>query len=205
MDGLNRLAHDYLVNKYNPHTIILYGSRARGDATETSDIDIACFCDDIVETKDARLFHDVYLDAWIYPTSYMESVPPEALRFSEGILLLDKKSCGVHYLLAVQERLKRGPEKLSTVDRDHQVKWIHKMLKRIRAGDLEGNYRKSWLRFQLLESYFTLRDLWFLGDKRSFIWLKENDLNAYQLFANLYSDTSDDDDLTLLAAYVTNF
>ncbi|MFQ2313995.1 nucleotidyltransferase domain-containing protein [Aeromonas dhakensis] len=45
MEKILDLAVEDLKGKYAPHTIILYGSYARNEATETSDIDIACFCD----------------------------------------------------------------------------------------------------------------------------------------------------------------
>ncbi|MED3562143.1 nucleotidyltransferase domain-containing protein [Bacillus xiapuensis] len=35
----------YLIQKYNCHTIILYGSYSRGDLTEESELDIVCFSD----------------------------------------------------------------------------------------------------------------------------------------------------------------
>lgn len=205
MDNLSRLASDYLIKKYNPHTLILYGSRARGDFSVTSDIDIACFCDEIPATKEALLFHEVYLDAWIYPLSYMSSVSDDALRFSESLLVLDKHGYGARYLAAVQERLKLGPEKLSQSDREHLIHWINKMLGRVRYDDPGGNYRKAWLQFELLETYFKLRGLWFLGDKKSFAYLKENDKEGYQLFVASYGDLQNYDNLKRLAAYVTKF
>lgn len=204
MDQLSNFAGEYLIDKYNAHTVILYGSRARGDATETSDIDIACFCDDIAETKEAGLFHDVYLDAWIYPTECMKSLSEKSLRFSEGIVLYDKYGYGADYLSDVQNFLHQGPQKLSSIDREHVMQWIYKMLKRIESADLQANYRKVWLQFELLESYFKLRDIWFLGDKRSFIWLKQYDIKAYKLFSDVYNNPSNNEGLKLLADYVTN-
>lgn len=42
------------LKKLDAHTIILYGSRARGDFTATSDIDMMVFRDDIKSYKIAR-------------------------------------------------------------------------------------------------------------------------------------------------------
>ena len=39
----------YLTQKYNCHTIILYGSYSRDDFTEESDLDIVCFSDITVD------------------------------------------------------------------------------------------------------------------------------------------------------------
>lgn len=203
MDKITQEAIDYLVKKYQPHTLILYGSRSRGDATENSDLDIACFCDEIKETKEAGIFQGIYLDAWIYPTSYMQSVANDALRFQESILLIDSQGYGAGYLEKVQERFKRGPEKLSSLDREHLILWLYKMLRRVQINDACGNYRKAWLQFELLEAYFTLRGIWFLGDKKSFAYLKQNDKEAYQLFTAAYNDLQDGKHLKQLVSYVT--
>jgi hypothetical protein len=203
MDEITQEAIDYLVKKYRPHTLILYGSRVRGDITPNSDIDVACFCDEVTETKEAKVFQGVYLDAWIYPTSYMQSITNEALRFDEAILLLDSQGYGATYLVNVKERLKQGPEKLSPLDSDHLIQWLYKMLQRVQVNDPCGNYRKAWLQFELLEAYFRLRGLWFLGDKKSFAYLKQNDEKAFQLFTAAYNDLQDNNQLKQLVSYVT--
>ncbi|MGR3172959.1 nucleotidyltransferase family protein, partial [Vibrio vulnificus] len=72
-NNILELAVEELKEKYAPHTIILYGSYARNEATETSDIDIACFWDRPEEHKDASLFHGIFLDVWVYPTAFLDS------------------------------------------------------------------------------------------------------------------------------------
>jgi predicted nucleotidyltransferase len=58
---LSRVVVD-LQERYNPHTIILYGSRARGDHTSSSDIDVVCFAEGATPVGDARDFEGLYLD-----------------------------------------------------------------------------------------------------------------------------------------------
>lgn len=84
-----------IIKRYNAvQKIILFGSRARGDASERSDIDIAAYCPDIpksdwlslcdaVENSNALLKIDLI--------SYTES--PESLRKNidkEGVLLYEQ-------------------------------------------------------------------------------------------------------------------
>ena len=44
MKNLEELLVTELKLRFQPDIIILYGSRARGDADINSDIDVACFC-----------------------------------------------------------------------------------------------------------------------------------------------------------------
>jgi predicted nucleotidyltransferase len=204
MDELLQLAANHLIQQYKPHTLIAYGSRARNQATESSDIDLACYCDDVEEIKDAGLFQGVYLDAWIYPTSALETVSDESLRFEDEILLFDQRGLGEKYLQQVKEKLKQGPKKISQSDIEHTKQWIHKMLARSAVNDLDGQYRRIWLQFQLLEIYFQLRGKWFLGHKKSFLYLQENDLPGYELFVQVYADVTDYEKLRELTIYVVN-
>jgi len=48
---------DELRRVHGVHTLLLYGSRARGDATPESDIDVAGYADVAETTRDARLWH----------------------------------------------------------------------------------------------------------------------------------------------------
>jgi uncharacterized protein len=61
--------------------------------------------------------------------------------------------------------------------------WSDKMLERITQGDIEGNYRRVWLLYALLEDYFALRQQWYLGSKASWNWLQVHDQESYAKFA----------------------
>jgi predicted nucleotidyltransferase len=198
------LALEELIRKYQPHTVIAYGSRARNQATESSDIDIACYCDVSEVIKDARLFHGVYLDAWIFPTHAMTEIAEEDLRFEDGCVLLDERGLGESFMQRVKEKLQQGPKQPSQSDIQHTTEWIHKMLLRAFNNDLDGQYRKVWLQFQLLEIYFQLRGKWFLGHKKSFEYLLENDRQVYDLFVQVYADSTNVDQLHKLANGVVN-
>ncbi|UTV28789.1 nucleotidyltransferase domain-containing protein [Photobacterium atrarenae] len=188
--------------QYQPHTIIFYGSRARGDATASSDIDIACFVDDHPELKDARLFQGVYLDNWVYPTQAMQHISKDTLRFADGDCLVDQRGLGKEFLAKVRNKLAAGPERLSESDRTHTIEWISKMLKRIETEDVEGMYRRCWLQLELLEIYFQLRGQWFFGPKKSLQYLKSKDPVAYHLFSDTYRMPTDLKKLQLLAHHV---
>jgi hypothetical protein len=203
MNEIVQLAVADLKKRYKSHTIILYGSYARGEATETSDIDIACFGDDVEEIKDARLFQGIYLDAWLYPTSSLDSVSESDHRFGDGIAVVDERGLGKKHISQVQKKLLAGTEKMKEADLLHLKEWIEKMLTRASIDDLDGNYRRIWLQFELLSLYFEIRGLWFLGHKKSFSYLCEHDSEAYVLFKTMYSSPKSNTCLRKLANHVT--
>ena len=66
------------------------------------------------------------------------------------------------------------------------------------GSGIEANYRRLSLPCELLEIYFKLRDLWYLGPKNSFSWLKENDMRAFCLFEKSFSNPANTEVLAQL-------
>lgn len=159
---------DELRRAHGVHTIILYGSRSRGEATPESDIDVASYADVAEITRDARLWNDMYLDAFVYPTTRLEEAPrANMLKLAGGQVLLDERKLAEHYLDQLAALEEQGPPPLSEAEIRMRRVWIQKTLVRIRRGDLEAQYRHHWLLYQLLEDYFALRGQWYRGPKRA--------------------------------------
>ncbi|ALP39678.1 nucleotidyltransferase family protein [Aeromonas schubertii] len=147
------LARDYLMERYRPHCIILYGSHARGDAGPSSDIDIVCFCDGVEARQDARPFHGTFLDGWIYPATALGSIDPEWLRFAGGQLLLDLTGEGKGLLERLDALLKAGRSPMSPQERASTLVWVEKMVARAGCDELDGHYRRTWLQYELLSLF----------------------------------------------------
>jgi hypothetical protein len=159
---------DELRRAHRVHTIILYGSRSRGEATAESDIDVACYADVDASKRDARLWNNMFLDAFVYPTAQLSAAPDgEMLRLCGAQVLLDERSLAEPYLARVSALEEQGPPALSEAEQRMRRTWARKMLARIRRGDLEAHYRHHWLLYQLLEDYFALRGEWYRGPKRA--------------------------------------
>ncbi|MBP1943572.1 nucleotidyltransferase domain-containing protein [Cytobacillus luteolus] len=183
LDVLFEQVKTYLKHKYNCHTIILYGSYNSGDYTEESDLDIICFSDDIEDKNDVELFKGKQLDVWVYNSDQMNN-SEQFLRVHRGKVLLNDKGTAESFLLEIDHVFDKGPKKLSEEEKDFLKSWLKKMYLRSSKNDIEGNYRFYWMLKDSLEIYFELKGLWFLGPKKAFSWLQENDTLGYNLFKN---------------------
>lgn len=193
-----------LAEKHNPEFIVLYGSVVRGDFTEDSDVDVACFCNTPSVSKDVRIFEGKKLDCWIY--SMEDAIPNknEFLRFVGGEVFLDSEGTGKKFIGDVTDFFNQGPKPLKPDEISHLVEWSNNMLMRAAGKSTESRYRRTWLPCELLEIYFNFRNLWYLGSKQSFAWLEENDLATYSLFDRAFSDPTDLVVLSDLVSAVTN-
>ena len=181
VDKVLKSLTEELKEKHHCHTVLLYGSHARGNATEKSDFDLL----GLVESGDfyriGKDFEGVLLDAFIYSE---EGLPPasELLRLDSAKVLLDEKGLGKKLLEAVREEAKKPVQTLPGWEKELRKTWIKKMYDRSLLGDVEGNYRRHWLLFDLLENWFDLNGIRFQGSKRAFEFLKKNRPEVYLLF-----------------------
>lgn len=169
-------------SKYNCHTILLYGSRARGDFTEASDYDILAVRESGPEIRDARLWQGVYLDIFVSPESALLEPHPGMLDMRFGQVLCQKEKIADAFFTRLEKIFQAGPEKLRADEIQALLTWHEKALARIRAGGIQGNLRRAELIPALLEHLFTTRGIWYRGPKASFLWLRENHEELYRAF-----------------------
>jgi len=178
---------NYLIEKYNCDSIILYGSYARGDYTKESDIDILCLRKNEIEVNDTSLFQGKILDVWI-KSSKKEISPKNFLHVRDGKVLFDKTFEGEKLLNEIKKYFDNGPPKLDKGQKKFLIDWINKMYNRSLKGDVEGKYRYYWLTKDILEIYFELNNQWYEGPKKSLRWLEENDSHIFNLYKLVLSD-----------------
>ena len=194
-----------LLRAHGVHTILLYGSRARGDATAESDIDVATFADVDVTLRDARRWNGMFLDAFVYPTAVASELPDvEMLKLRGAKVLLDVRGLAAPLLARVAARDRLGPTPITEDDRQMRIVWARKMMDRVGRGDVEANYRYHWLLYQLLEDYFALRGQWYRGPKEALATLRSDDPRAFALFESALSRTAPPEALAPLVAYVSD-
>jgi predicted nucleotidyltransferase len=184
------------------HTLILYGSRARGDATDDSDYDLLGVRESGESRRDARWVEGAYLDAFIHPESKIAQAGAELLHVRGGLVLCEKDGIGARLLARLDEVHAAGPLPLPSDEAGARRAWAQKMVARARRGDLEGHYRRAWLLTALLEDYFLLRGLWYSGSKRSLAWLEAHAPDAHAAFAAALRPGADLDAIERLVAVV---
>ena len=192
-----------LQRAHQPHTVILYGSRARGDATAESDIDVAVFAEVSETTRDARLWNGMYLDAFVYPTAIAIAPPDhEILKLCGGRTLLDERQLAGPLFERLAALDREGPAALPPGDAQMRRVWARKMVARIVRGDVEAHYRHHWLLYQLLEDYFALRGEWYRGAKLALAGLKISAPDTFAAFERALDPGASADVLEALVEYV---
>ena len=103
MNVENRLVEE-LCTKHGCHTVILYGSRARGDFSEESDHDVLGVRADGPACRDARPWEGSFLDAFIYSEAALETLDDGMARLAGGKVLLERDGFGAELVASIQER-----------------------------------------------------------------------------------------------------
>ena len=200
---LKTIANDLIAIR-GCHSLILYGSRARGDATENSDYDVLGIRDGGAVERDARYWNGVYLDVFIYPSSKLLNPDASLLHMRGGVVLVERDFFATRLLEKLDELFDAGPTPLPADEKQARRTWAWKMLARARLGDPEGNLRRHWLLHALLEDYFVLRDQWYRGPKESMRWLNQQHPEIHEAFAEALQPGADLEKITTLVRLVTD-
>ncbi|MBO9666125.1 MAG: nucleotidyltransferase domain-containing protein [Bdellovibrio sp.] len=190
-DSFLEEAVNELLNKYKCHTVLLYGSHARGDATDKSDYDLLGVRKSGKNVRLAEKRNGTFLDVFISPEKDLKKIGEEHLYMKEAKVLVESGNFGSQFIRKLKTVAKKPYQPLPPDEIQTRRVWAHKMLERIEVGDIEANYRRSWLHEALLADYFALRKKRYGGSKESFAWLKKNDLPTYKLFENVLKKPTD--------------
>lgn len=198
-DNILQAIINELQTVHHCHTIILYGSRARGDFNKTSDYDIAGITSSGDKKWIARFDEEnqVFHDIFIFSEAELTTPLASHLHMTDGIVLCDHHDFGKK-LLETLRGMANIPESLSNDEIASRKVWYHKMLARAEVCDIEGKYRHIWAIFAILEDYFSFKQHRYQGPKKAFQYLAKNDPDILVLFDNALSNTQNVSDLKLL-------
>ncbi|OIK14578.1 hypothetical protein BIV60_11465 [Bacillus sp. MUM 116] len=111
-----------------------------------------------------------------------------------------EKGFAQKFLLGIENIFNNGPKKLSNEEKEFLKAWLRKMY--LRSNKNEGNYRFHWMLKDSLEIYSSLNGIWYLGPKKAFSWLRENDEVAYNLFNNALTKETKKNNIEELLEYL---
>jgi predicted nucleotidyltransferase len=184
-EALHALA-DELSALHGCHTVVLYGSRARGTHRPDSDVDLLLVRRNGVSTRDVRMWRGVQVDAFVDEEAKLDPEKDEGLlRIRHGEVLRDEIGFGASLVRRAQEVFARGPAALPPGEVEALRVWGGKMLQRIasrEAGAARADYRRVSLLTELLPLYFRLRRRWYLGSEEALRSLAEEEPGTYEAF-----------------------
>ena len=173
----------FLTEKYQPLTLIVYGSYADGTYDKDSDFDCLIVTRRPSSRHDASIVHGVQLDAFIYAPEELEGNidPYEFLQIENGSIITDTHGIAILLKEKVRAFLHRLPEK----SRDEMLtalEWFEKMVRRTARKDAEGYFRWHWLLCDSLELYCDLTGQRYLGPKKTLSGMERRNPEGFALY-----------------------
>lgn len=165
------------------HTVVLYGSRARGDWTAASDYDLLGVRDDGPTYRVARQEPGGYLDGFVYGAPDLAEPGEDRLYMRGGRVLVQRDGWGDRFLAALDVVWSRPPAPWAADDREASRVWAAKTLARVARGDVEADYRRVMLLHDTLGDWFRARGKRFEGPKAALAWLAAHEPAAFALVA----------------------
>ena len=166
---------EYINQKYNPASIILYGSYANGTNGINSDFDALVISYEKIRFHDTSFVNGIRLDVFVYPASYFAGNYDCAdfIQILDGNIILDNQSIGKslkdNVISYMQNRPRKSKEELKA-----DIDWCVKMLERTKRGDAEAMFRWHWLLVDSLEIFCDTKNHCYLGPKKTLKWMEEN-------------------------------
>ena len=182
---------DYIKQRYNPLSIILYGSYANGTNNLNSDFDALVISFDHEQFHDTSFVDGIQLDLFVYPASYFEGDYDcnDFIQIFDGKIIVDRDGQGKALQAKVQSYLQNRPQK-SRAEIDASVNWCIKMLARVKRCDAEGMFRWHWVLIDSLEIFCDVMRQPYWGPKKSLKWMEENHPTAFACYQTALTDLS---------------
>lgn len=184
---------EYIKQKYNPLSVILYGSYANGTNNLNSDFDSLVISYDHEYVHDTSFVNGIQMDIFVYPASYFDGKFDcnDFIQIFDGKIILDSDERGKTLQTKVLSYLQNLPQK-SKAEIDASVDWCIKMLARVRRSDAEGMFRWHWVLTDSLEIFCDMMHHPYFGPKKSLKWMEENHPTAFACYQKALADFSMD-------------
>jgi predicted nucleotidyltransferase len=190
--------------------VILFGSWARGNYRENSDVDLEVIVKDgfqrSVEKRDGQIFEIIYTtekSAFDYNCANKDG----AYNFwSVAKILYDKDGSIEKLKQNIESVLEKGKEKIDEIQVE-QIKFdaedVLNYVKEIYSNDpTTANLLLNNKVFNLTENFFNLRQLWTPAPKQRLAKISELNFNLYSYLVNFYNDNTSFDDKTKIVSKI---
>lgn len=172
----------YLMDRYDPESIILYGSYADGSYNSASDFDALVITSCADHKKDSSIMNGIQLDVFL--------ISPEENLCGQNFpqlydcrILLDKHGRASQLCSVVREYIDGLPGK-SAEEIEMNLVWCEKMLRRTEREDAEGYFRWHWLLCDSLEIYCDIHRKFYFGPKKTLRKMEQEDSESYAIYAD---------------------
>ena len=183
----------YIQNKYNPLSVILYGSYANGTNNLNSDFDALVISADHEQCHDTSFVSGTALDVFVYPASFFDGDynREDFIQIFDGRILSDSNDIGKNLQSNVQLFIQNRPHK-TNAEIQANIDWCVKMLDRAKRQDAEGMFRWHWVLIDSLEIFCDIMQYPYWGPKKSLNWMAENYPSAFACYQKALQDFSMD-------------
>lgn len=174
---------EYIKQKYDPLSIILYGSYANGTMDLNSDFDALVISHDHEQCHDTSFVNGVQLDIFVYPASYFSGDfdCDGFIQIFDGTVIADSNGLGKKLQEKVLSYLKNRPQK-PKAEIDANIDWCSKMFARAKRRDAEGMFRWHWVLIDSLEIFCDIMCHPYQGPKKSLKWMEKSHPAAFSCY-----------------------
>ena len=182
-----------ILRRHGAHTVILYGSRARGDDTATSDVDMIAVRATGGPHRDVAAWRGLSLDVHVHDeaglAALIEQRTPDLVH---ARVLAQREGYGDAVVARVRERLAIPPVPLSDDDWRALWAWATKMRARVRHPDATlAAFHRATLLVEALPSWAQVRRRWFFGGKAALGEFSRTDPALHAAWVAAASPTAD--------------
>lgn len=195
---------EYIDQKYNPVTVILYGSYANKTNDSSSDFDALVISSDCEQFHDTSFADGIQLDVFVYPASYFEKDYDceNFVQIFDGKIIKDSNDLGKNLKTNVLAYLNNRRAKTST-ELQADIDWCVKMLGRAKRGDCEGMFRWHWVLTDSLEFFCNIMKYPYFGPKKTLGWMEKAYPEAFDCYKRALQELNIDR-LEEWVAYIEN-
>jgi len=187
---LEELKHDPTVE-----SVILFGSHARGDAREDSDVDLIVVCDKTkrgIEERGGQRFELVYVTEEDAKKYYRENKDNAVRTWKVAQVLFDRNGAAERLRECVAEIEKTGKHECSGDALNHLRFDVEDSLRAIRAissqQPTEANYMLNVKLSHVLELFFDIRGMWKPAPKQLLGAVRRENGEIYDLVTDFYTE-----------------